>query len=186
MDYRKNEDMICDDARRWVVSYNQILSVTAAVIITYPVTLAEVKNFAKIDVPDDDVLIEETLIPAAVEMCEQLTNISFVAREITTAFNNCNGGTFLPYGPVAEDVSLSDIDAIDITDPSQTKGQWKQVLTPKNDYMVATYTGGYDVLPAKLKTALLNAIYYLYDHRAQGVDNVGPIAMMILNPLKRV
>jgi len=34
--------------------------------------------------------------------------------------------------------------------------------------------------------ALLNAIFYLYDNRAQGVDNIGPIAMMLLKPLQRV
>jgi hypothetical protein len=52
--------------------------------------------------------------------------------------------------------------------------------------MTVEYTAGYEVLPQQLKTALLNAVFYLYDNRAQAVDNIGPIAQMILNPLRRV
>lgn len=185
MDYRKNEDMLQCEETHHGVSYNQILSVTAAEVETEPVTLQEAKDFAKIDVDDDDDLITE-LITTARDMCEQYTNISFVAREITATFNNCNGGTFLPYGPIADDVELTDIDVVELTDPTLTGGPWKQVLLPKDKYISATYTGGYETLPKKFKTAILNTIYYLYDNRAVGVDNIGPIAQTILNPLRRV
>lgn len=185
MDYRKNEDMLeCNDTNHGV-SFNQILSVTAAEVETEPVTLDEAKLFCRIDVDDDDDLITE-LITTARDMCEQYTNISFVQREITATFNNLNGGTFLPYGPIADDVELVDIDAVELTDPTLTGGEWKQVLLPKDKYIQATYTGGYEELPKKFKTAILNAIYYLYDNRAVGADNIGPIAQMILNPLRRV
>lgn len=166
------------------LSYNQILSTTLEVVETEPVTLLEAKNFCKISVSDDDVLIGE-LITAAREMCEDYTNISFVAREVIASFNNGNGGIFLPYGPVGDDTALTDVDGEEI-DGTVTSGDWKQVRTPNYDYLTATYTGGYDTLPKKLKTALLNAIYYLYDNRAVGVDSIGPIAQMLLKPVRRV
>ena len=44
----------------------------------------------------------------------------------------------------------------------------------------------YTVLPEALKTALLNQVYYLYDNRSVGVDDISPIAKIILNLYKRV
>ena len=41
-------------------------------------------------------------------------------------------------------------------------------------------------IAVKLKTALLNAIYYLYDNRSEGADDIGPIAKMLLKPYRRV
>jgi hypothetical protein len=48
------------------------------------------------------------------------------------------------------------------------------------------YTAGYAALPEALKIGLLNAIYYMYDNRAQAAEDIGPIAKMILNPFRRV
>ena len=73
------------------VSYNQMLGrVQKEAITTYPVTLAEAKNFCKIDIAEDDTLIEDVIIPAALDMCEDISNISFVQREMTVALNNIN------------------------------------------------------------------------------------------------
>ena len=76
-------------------------------------------------------------------------------------------------------------------------GAFKSILTPKNERLTVTYTSGYTELPKRLKLALLNTIYYLYDNRAQSIDhiydknvptigNIGPISEMILKPLRRV
>ena len=48
------------------------------------------------------------------------------------------------------------------------------------------YITGYTTLPEALKTALLNQVYYLYDNRSVGVDDISPIAKIILNLYKRV
>lgn len=169
-------------------SYNQIYDI--AIIepsgdITEPVTLAEAKNFCKIDVDDDDTLIT-ALITAARVMCEDYTNIGFIERELIVTLNNRNGGIYLPLGPIPSDLTtVTDADANDVT--FTTGGvDWKQLLTPTYERLIVTYTAGYSVLPENLKTALLNTIFYLYDNRATGADNIGPIAQMLLNPIRRV
>lgn len=167
--------------------------------ISEPVTLAEVKDFCKIDInTDDDILIE--LISTAREMCEDYTNISFVDHTITAIVNNCNGGITLPYGPVKEIIQVknSDGDILTLYDQYEISGNsFVRLLTPKLDNIEITYTTGYSALPKKMKLALLNTIYYLYDNRAQSIDhiydknvptigNLGPISEMILKPLRRV
>jgi hypothetical protein len=74
---------------------------------------------------------------------------------------------------------------------------FKRLLTPKESNLTIVYQAGYEVLPNRLKTALLNTVYYLYDNRAQSINhiydknvptigNLGPISEMILKPLRRV
>ena len=50
-----------------------------------------------------------------------------------------------------------------------------QILEPWDERMKAVYTGGYETLPAQLKSGLLNTILYLYDNRDDGADSIGPI-----------
>lgn len=170
------------------LSYNQIYDITEIEPsggYTEPVNLTEVKNFCKIDVDEDDTLIE-SLITAGRIMCEDYSNIGFVERELIVTLNNGNGNIYLPLGPVPGDVtSVTDQDSNAVT--FETGGStWKQLLQPTSNRLIVTYTGGYTTLPDNLKTALLNTIFYLYDNRATGPDNIGPIAQMILNPLRRV
>ena len=185
MDYRRNEDRILLTGSG--LSYNQQLDISwiePSGGFTEPVTLEEVKLFCKIDFNDDDVLIE-TLITAAREMCEDYSNIGFVNREITAVINNGNGGFYLSLGPVTSDVTGSD-EYDNEVEVKISGSKFKQIITPTLHRMTVEYTAGYEVLPAQLKTALLNAIFYLYDNRAQAVDNIGPIAQMILKPIRRV
>jgi hypothetical protein len=164
------------------LSYNQVLDVLFDDSdITEPVTLAEAKNFCKIDIADDDTLIT-ALIIAARKMCESYTNIGFVEREVTAVVNNGNGNVYLPYGPIG-DVSL--IDDVAPTDGQIVGFKWKQ-LTTVGERITLVYTAGYAILPEDLKTGLLNAIYFLYDNRAVAVDGIGEIAKKILKPQKRV
>jgi hypothetical protein len=187
MDYRRNEDRIEFNSISGL-SYNQQLDISwiePSGGFTEPVTLEEVKLFCKIDFNDDDELIE-MLITAAREMCEDYTNIGFVNREITAVINNGNGGFYLSLGPVTSDLVVGydkDDNEVELT---VSGSKFKQVLQPRLHLMTVDYTAGHEVLPMKLKTALLNAIFYLYDNRATGADNIGPIAQMILNPLRRV
>jgi len=183
-----------------MVNYNSVLDTEFNDgEISEPVTLAEVKNFCKIDInTDDDILIE--LITTAREMCEDYANISFVDHTITTIVNNCNGGISLPYGPIKEvtQVKNSDGDILMLEEDYTISGNsFVRLLTPKLDNIEVTYLTGYSSLPKKMKLALLNCIYYLYDNRAQSIDhiydknvptigNLGPISEMILKPLRRV
>ena len=179
MNYRRNEDKIClDNPKATGVSFNQYVSVELAAVVSEPVTLTEAKNFCKIDVDEDDQLLEDTIIPAARAICEEFTNISFVKRNVKATINNFNGNTYLPYGHV-EDVNGNNGD--DHFEFSE--GVWKQIISPRN-IVTVEYEGGYDVLPAELKIALLNQIYYLYDNRSSG--GLSPITEGLLLKYRRV
>lgn len=169
-----------------MVSYNQILDVQLADVVTEPVTGEEAKLFCKIDISDDNDLIEE-LITAAREMCEKYTGISFVKREVTAVFNNSNGGTYLPYGPVGEITEILDEDGDEILAANYKiiGSQFKQLKEPCYAEITATYEGGYDTLPKELKTALLEAIFYMYDNRSVG-DDIGEVAIKKLRRYRRV
>ena len=183
-----------------MVSYNCVLDVQFNdEDITEPVTLSEAKDFCKIDISTDDAILTE-LIAAAREMCEDFTNIGFVPHNLVATLNNSNGDILLPYGPTIEitEVKNADGDILNLNDDYTLSGNlFKSLKTPKSDGLVVTYTSGYEVLPKRLKTALLNTVYYLWDNRAMSIDhiydknvpkvgNIGPISEMILKPLSRV
>lgn len=169
------------------VCYNQLLDLIfteESSAPTEPVTLEEAKNFCKIDFDDDDNLIT-SLIVAARQACEAYTNVGFIYRELTAVIDNGNGGSYLPYGPVNDIVSSTDVDGGNI-DINVAGVKWKQVLTPRSRRMNITYNAGYEVLPENLKTALLNEIMFLYDNRSQSNEGVSPITQLLLNPHQRI
>lgn len=156
--------------------------------ITEPVTLTEAKDFCKIDISNDDNLIV-SLITAARQMCEAYTNIGFVEHSIVANINNMNGNILLPYGPIIDITQITDDDnnVLTVDDDYTLRGNdFKRLQYPEWDNLTVEYIGGYGTLPEILKTGLLNAIYFLYDNRSQGTDDIGPIAKMILKPYRRV
>lgn len=156
--------------------------------IIEPVLLTEAKNFCRIDIGTDDSLIT-SLITTARLMCEAYTAVSMVDHEIEIVCNNSNGGIYLPYGPIKAVSSVTNIegDALVLDSDYTLQGSmFVRLMTPHEDGLTVAYTTGYSTLPEVFKTAILNAVYYLYDNRAQGVDDIGPIAKMLLNPYRRV
>jgi len=90
------------------IAYNAVLStVFSGESTTEPVTLDEAKNWCRIDVTDDDTLIEDIIIPAAREVCENYANLSFIARTVTAKIQNGLGNFYLPYAPVVAITSAS-------------------------------------------------------------------------------
>ena len=183
-----------------MVGYNSVLDIQFDDgAITEPITLTETKDFCKIDIGTDDALITE-LIKSAREMCEDYTGIGFVVHNITANIDNPNGGIYLPYGPIIaiNSVKNADSEELDIDDQYTISGkEFKRLLTPKENNLTVEYEAGYSTLPNRLKLALLNTVYYLYDNRAQSINhiydknvptigNLGPISEMILKPLRRV
>lgn len=188
-DYRSNCDhRECEGSG---LSYNQVLDVIfneESGSVDEPVTLDEAKDFCAIELTyaGNDAIVQ-SLIIAARQMCEKMSGIGFIERTVTAIVNNGNGGIFLPYGPIGNIDSLSiDDSQTPITGYNVQGVKWKQLLWPRAKRITVQYTGGYAApLPDNLKTALLNAIKYLYDNRAMAIDNIGPIATMILKPLSR-
>ena len=100
-----------------------------------------------------------------------------------------NGDIYIPYGPM---IAINSVEneqgTVLILDTNYTIGgnEFKRLKTPLQNNITIDYTTGYTTLPEALKTALLNQVYYLYDNRSVGVDDISPIAKIILNLYKRV
>lgn len=181
MDFYRNVDKLSDLVQG--VSYNQVLDVQRAVVTTEPVSLNELKEWAKVDNSADDGILT-ALIIAAREMCEKYTGVNFVARTVTAHLNNINGGGYLPYGPVGAITGLYDSDNNSID--YETGGtSFKSVMSPKTTFK-AIYTGGYTTLPENLKTAIKCQALFLYENRGESDFKISPVAKAILDPYKRI
>lgn len=173
------------------IAYNAVLDVQfSAENATEPVTLQEAKDWCKIDIPDDDVLIT-SLITAARIICEQHSNTSFITRTVSARLNNGLGGMYLPYGPVTGNlISILDDDsvAIDTNNFSVRNASFKQLYTPFNSIITVSYTAGYEVLPWNLRVALLNQIAWMYENRGDSTvaGKLSEQAKLILNSVRRV
>jgi len=172
-----------------MVNYNTVIDVQFNDgVITEPVQLSEAKDFCKIDISTDDTLITAIIIGAR-QQCEAYTGVGFVEHSITAVLNNSNGGIYIPYGPIIDVISVEDNEGNTLildSDYTLQGNEFKRLLYPKTDEVTIEYTAGYAELPTVLKTALLNQIYYIYDNRSQGIDDISPIAKLLLNPYRRV
>jgi hypothetical protein len=186
MDVRTLNRTIDDD---YAAKYNGVIDYSfSAESAALPFTLAQAKTWARVDTDEDDALIT-ALITAARRKCEQFTGISFITRTVTAILNNSNGGIYLPYGPVAGTIALTDLNGNTIT---QTNNEiigldFKQIVEPRSSYIKAVYPAGYTTLPADLVTAWKMQVAYMYDHRGDGEGkNLSPEALVILETLRRV
>lgn len=172
-----------------MVNYNAVIDVQFNDgVITEPVQLSEAKDFCKIDISTDDTLLTAIIIGAR-QQCEAYTGVGFVQHSITAVLNNSNGGIYIPYGPIIDVISVQDNEGNTLildSDYTLQGNEFKRLLYPKTDEVNVEYTAGYAELPTVLKTALLNQIYYIYDNRSQGIDDISPIAKLLLNPYRRV
>lgn len=172
-----------------MVNYNSVLDIQFnEESVTEPITLAEAKNFCKIDISTDDDLIE-ALITTARQLCEAWTGVGFVVHDAIAIINNSNGDMYLPYGPTGEITKVTNDNGTELVADETyflSGNVFKRILRPKENNLTIEYSTGYATLPNVLKTALLNAVYFLYDNRSQSTDDIGPIAKTLLNPYKRV
>jgi uncharacterized phiE125 gp8 family phage protein len=153
-----------------------------------PITLAQVKDWLKIDVTDEDTLLT-TLITVARQLCENYTGVSFVQRKVIAIVNNSLGSIMLPYGPVAEVTEVQDENGeVLTTDYYTIEGvEFKRLKLPKDSYVRVEYNAGYTVLPQHFKTSLLTQVAYLYEHRGdEYAGQFSPMALQLLKPYRRV
>jgi uncharacterized phiE125 gp8 family phage protein len=156
-----------------------------AVMVSEPVTLEEAKAWLKVEVDDDDSLIS-ALITAARISCEGYVNLSFVEREVTAILNNSLGNIRLPYGPVNNLTSVSDINESEM-DYLLTGVSARRLLTPALPFVACTYTAGYLTLPQHFRAALKEQLVWLYQHRGDdNASDISPTAKIILNPHRPV
>jgi uncharacterized phiE125 gp8 family phage protein len=139
--------------------------------ITEVVTLAEAKNYLRVDFNDDDVLIQG-IIDSAIRRLEQYGSFSMTERTYQTVAYVDNI-IELPYTPInyisrveyfngKEWITLSPNGDYVVYGTNYKK---VRILTyPRSDYRF-TYTAGFTCLPHIIKQATLKLIADLYDYR---------------------
>ena len=161
-------------------AYNAVLDVQFSLEGLDPVTVTDVKNWLKIDLPDDDALIA-FLISGARTQIENYVNLSLVNRTVKATIKNGLGNFLLPYGPVKAITTTTTLsgDAITITNQGN-------IINESFDggNAVITYTAGFTTLPANLRVAWLQQCAYLYENR--GDESAGDLSPIILTNLKAI
>lgn len=144
-----------------------------------PVSLEDIKNYLRVDITDDDVLISN-LIKTARDYVERITNRSIVTKKyeyILDAFPN--GYIQLPRPPLisVEQVVYKTADGVEkvftdyITDSESEPARiiapngWpSESLYPVNAVKV-TYQAGYSQMPESLKHAIYMLVAHWYENR---------------------
>mgnify|MGYP001812799349 CR=1 FL=1 len=170
------------------VCTDQTTEITAAAV--EPLTLAEAKSHLRVDIADDDLLIEGQ-IKAAREYCEHYTARSFVQREYRADLWNFAEAIALPGRPI---ISISSVKYYDTSSPEalQTWAASNYLLTAdivrrvsgasypsiayRADAVQITYLAGYaptsspitdwtEEVPFSVKQAMLILIGDYYENR---------------------
>lgn len=157
-----------------------------SVVVSEPITLEQAKSWLKVEVDNDDEIID-VLITAARIACEGYTGISFVERSVTAILNNSLGNIKLPYGPINNVTSVTDIEGTDVSGYTITGVAHKRLLSPVINYVEVEYTAGYFSLPQHFKTALKEQLTWMYQHRGDDVAaDISPTAKLLLRPYRSV
>lgn len=172
---------------------------------TEPVSIEELKQYAKIDFNDDDELIG-TLLTTSRERLERYLGLSLVPKSLTVILNNEDGGIEIPYGPTPYDIDVSTILDIDgnVFEESVVViigNQFKYLQAPCYPYVQMSYQAGYagqlESLTAggiPIPTAIISAIkadcFFLYENRGErvskgGDDYISYAAKQICNKYRR-
>ena len=181
MDFYRNIDKMSDLVNG--ATYSQVLDVQRAAVVSEPVTLSDLKEWAKVDTSGEDGILT-ALIGAAREMCEKYTNVNFVQRQVIAVVDNFNGGIYLPYGPIGTITSVLNEDG-DSVDYEISGIEFKAVISPRMRLKV-TYQGGYSTLPESLKTALKAQALFLFENRGDSDFKLSPVAKGILSLYRRI
>ncbi|MEM6397488.1 MAG: head-tail connector protein [Bacteroidota bacterium] len=152
-----------------------------------PISLAEAKNWLRVDNDADDSLIE-TMITSARMAAENYTNRKFITQTLKQDFQA--GAVIVPLnaGPVQGDpilvIGSTDLEVdVDYTFNESTYAfQLNQMTTAK---LSLTYVVGYgdsaDDVPAPIKQAILLTMGKFYENRSDQVHRLPTAAQHLLN-----
>lgn len=170
-------------------------------VIVEPVTVAEMKNFLRLDgfedddesgemdFTSDDELIAE-LITASREGIEKWCGISIVRHRWQVLLTNENGSIELPYSNNMTLVSIKNCEDEDIeTDDYTIRGtSFKYLSKPYYENMTLVYDAGYDEdkVPKRLKQAIMRDVAYHYENRNDEPGKIAEQAMVLASAFKRV
>jgi hypothetical protein len=188
MDYRSNEDYYRQDEGCGALfnAVLDILFIEGSSAPIEPVTYEEAIQQANIDDLGQDRSLVEAYITTARMQCEGYTGIGFIARTIQAQINNSLGSIYLPYGPIGTVTTVKN-EAGDDQEFTILGVQWKQLKSPAYRNITVTYTAGYTELPEVFKTAILQQVAYLYEHRGDEYSgSLSMVAKSLLQPHRRV
>jgi len=167
--------------------------------IVEPITLAEVKNYLRLEgFINDNTSITPTfnddntyilgLITASREALEEYTGLSFVPKTWQIEFDNYDGNFEIPFGPVLDIIELHPQGESTATDELEfTTSSNKRILkTPTYGNLVMLYDAGFTTLPKRLKDAMFKEIAYRYINRGDvNVDGISKEAMILASSYKQ-
>lgn len=144
---------------------------------TEPVTLQEVKDYAKIDYDDDDTLIT-ALITEAREQLEKYTGLAFIIKTMTCQLQNDCGDIEIPYGPIYGELDptlITDYDGNEIS--IQTYGLDYLSIRTKASFIQIICSTGFEDCPESLKTAIKAQVFFMYENRGERLsfDNASTV-----------
>lgn len=173
-----------------------------------PITLAEAKNFLRVDHSDDDDLIN-ALITASRQMCEQYTRRILVSTTIDEYFDkfphnswdNLSNLIYLSRGPVASITSVKYVDEIGsevtlssdqyvtdlISEPArvQSTAGWFAAAGVVNQVIVRYVVGtAKSAIEKPLIQGMMLVISELYDNRANSVKRLPTASEYLWNPYR--
>ena len=161
------------------------------------ITLAEAKNYLRVDYDEDDDLIT-SLILSAQSRLEKYAGIAMTGRKLLT-YAYVDNLIELPYAPtgIVEKVEYFNgvdwIEAFEDADYYILGDTYRKVVLktyPKREYRF-TYFCGYDILPTPIKNATFKMLSDLYDFRqsealAVSVNENVMTAYQLIEPYKRI
>jgi uncharacterized phiE125 gp8 family phage protein len=164
--------------------------------VTNPITLAEAKNYLRVDFSEDDDLIEALITSARVRL-EQYAGIAMTPRTLQVVAY-VDELIELPYAPISYILTVeyfSNNNWVEIEDGAyEVIGTTvRKVFTrdyPGMEYRF-TYNCGYEEVPSTLKTATLKLVSDLYEYRESSVEAGRPspnltTAYELMKPFKRI
>lgn len=167
---------------------------------TYPVTLDEAKAHCRIDLDDEDDLIQ-SLIMVATEWAEKFQNRAYITQTLEASFDDFPSDVFcLPRPPLQTITSIKYIDSSSVehtvdtgiyyadtnSDPGRVSLKYSQIwptdtLQPINAVRVR-YTAGYgaaSAVPKSVKQAILLLVGHWYNNREATGSDLGVVEFAV-------
>lgn len=169
-------DLLFTPSNGSFTGYSVQLAETAPV--TEPVTLAEAKDYARIDGSTEDTLIT-SLIKVARLHCESFTGKSLIAKTVTVTSFTFPYQFQLPYGPLLAENNITKCVTIDQNDvETNLNFEVNLGLYPKlfilggnQSYKFKlVYTAGFTTVPEDIKLAIKMLVNTLYERREDFSD----------------
>ena len=164
--------------------------------ITEPITLAEAKNYLRVDYNEDDDLIEALITSARVRL-EQYAGVAMTPRtlQVVAYVDELIELPYCPIGTILDVEYLSGSDWVSLGESAYIAiGINTMKIVPVGFYSMEfrfTYTCGYNDVPASMKTAVYKLLSDLYEYRESSVESTKPnsnvvTAYELMKPFKRI